>query len=92
MKNKILEIKKQINPTSPQVLAKKVTVLYKLAQEQLSRQNHYDFGLRTLKAVLVMAGELRRGSPDLPENVVLMRALRYVLSLNGKQVFYKRTC
>ncbi|XP_061907302.1 dynein axonemal heavy chain 10-like isoform X2 [Entelurus aequoreus] len=58
------------------VLAKKMTVLYKLAREQLSKQSHYDFGLRALKSVLVMAGELKRGSPDLPEDVVLMRALR----------------
>ncbi|KAK6624941.1 hypothetical protein RUM44_011805 [Polyplax serrata] len=58
------------------VLAKKMTVLYKLAQEQLSKQSHYDFGLRALKSVLVMAGELKRGSQELPENVVLMRALR----------------
>lgn len=56
-----------------------MTVLYHLAQGQLSKQNHYDFGLRALKSVLVMAGELKRGSPDLPENVVLMRALRYVV-------------
>lgn len=60
-----------------QVLAKKMTVLYQLAQGQLSKQNHYDFGLRALKSVLVMAGELKRGSPDLSENVVLMRALRW---------------
>lgn len=53
-----------------------MTVLYKLAKEQLSRQYHYDFGLRALKAVLVMAGELKRGSPDLNEDMVLMRALR----------------
>ncbi|XP_054466216.1 dynein axonemal heavy chain 10 [Anoplopoma fimbria] len=58
------------------VLAKKMTVLYKLAREQLSKQSHYDFGLRALKSVLVMAGELKRGSPDLSEEVVLMRALR----------------
>ncbi|MEE6504167.1 hypothetical protein FKM82_005082, partial [Ascaphus truei] len=57
-------------------LAKKMTVLYKLAREQLSKQHHYDFGLRALKSVLVMAGELKRGSPDLSEDVVLMRALR----------------
>lgn len=50
-----------------QILAKKMTVLYKLAQGQLSKQYHYDFGLRALKAVLVMAGELKRGSPDLNE-------------------------
>ncbi|XP_028292993.1 dynein heavy chain 10, axonemal [Gouania willdenowi] len=58
------------------VLAKKMTVLYKLAREQLSKQSHYDFGLRALKSVLVMAGELKRGSPELSEDVVLMRALR----------------
>ncbi|XP_004690685.2 PREDICTED: dynein heavy chain 10, axonemal [Condylura cristata] len=57
-------------------LAKKMTVLYKLAREQLSKQHHYDFGLRALKSVLVMAGELKRGSPELKEDVVLMRALR----------------
>ena len=58
------------------VLAKKMTVLYKLAKEQLSKQHHYDFGLRALKSVLVMAGSLKRGSPDLDEQLVLMRALR----------------
>ena len=58
------------------ILAKKMTVLYKLAREQLSKQHHYDFGLRALKAVLVMAGELKRGSAELPEDTVLMRALR----------------
>lgn len=58
------------------VLAKKMTVLYKLAREQLSKQNHYDFGLRALKSVLNMAGQLKRTSGDLAEDVVLMRALR----------------
>eukprot|EP00397_Hematodinium_sp_SG-2012_P000029 GEMP01000029.1.p1 GENE.GEMP01000029.1~~GEMP01000029.1.p1 ORF type:complete len:4546 (+),score=1158.20 GEMP01000029.1:32-13639(+) len=58
------------------VLAKKMTVLYKLASGQLSKQYHYDFQLRALKSVLVMAGDLKRKSLDLPEDVVLMRALR----------------
>ncbi|KAL3146419.1 Dynein heavy chain cytoplasmic [Trebouxia sp. C0010 RCD-2024] len=58
------------------VLAKKMTVLYKLAKEQLSSQHHYDFGLRALKSVLVMAGSLKRSSPDMSEALVLMRALR----------------
>jgi dynein heavy chain len=58
------------------VLAKKMVVLYRLAKGQLSKQHHYDFGLRALKSVLVMAGALKRGSQELSEEVVLMRALR----------------
>lgn len=58
------------------VLAKKITVLYKLAEEQLSKQCHYDWGLRSLNSVLRMAGVARRQSKDLSENVILMRVLR----------------
>eukprot|EP00392_Amoebophrya_sp_AT5.2_P015197 g15396.t1 len=58
------------------VLAKKMTVLYALSAGQLSKQYHYDFKLRALKSVLVMAGDMKRGSPELGEDVVLMRALR----------------
>ena len=62
--------------TTARELAKKMVTLYSLARGQLSKQHHYDWGLRALKAVLVMAGQLKRGSPDLPEKSVLMRALR----------------
>nr|CCC47395.1 putative dynein heavy chain, fragment [Trypanosoma vivax Y486] len=57
-------------------LAKKMVTLYQLARGQLSKQHHYDWGLRALKAVLVMAGQLKRGAPELSEEAVLMRALR----------------
>ena len=50
--------------------------LYKLASEQLSQQDHYDFGMRAVKSVLVMAGSLRRANPELSEDVVLIRAMR----------------
>ena len=58
------------------VLAKKMTVLYKLSKEQLSKQFHYDFGLRALKSVLVMAGGLKRQYEFMSEDLVLMRCLR----------------
>nr|CCA14061.1 PREDICTED: similar to hCG1811879 putative [Albugo laibachii Nc14] len=58
------------------VLAKKMTLLYRLSQEQLSKQYHYDFGLRALKSVLVMAGNVKRKYPGMSEDLVLMRALR----------------
>ena len=58
------------------VLAKKMTVLYKLSREQLSKQFHYDFGLRALKSVLVMAGGLKRQYENMSEDLVLMRCLR----------------
>ena len=59
------------------VLAKKMTVLYKLAKEQLSKQYHYDFGLRALKSVLVMAGELKRSAADLQEVKYISKILFY---------------
>ena len=58
------------------VLGKKMTTLYKLAKEQLSKQYHYDWGLRALKSVLVLAGSLKRQYFDMTEELVLFRALR----------------
>ncbi|KAF7660832.1 hypothetical protein LDENG_00274280 [Lucifuga dentata] len=61
---------------SSKVLARKMTQMYKLCSEQLSQQDHYDFGMRAVKSVLVMAGSLKRNNPLLSEDVVLIRALR----------------
>ncbi|CAB3368449.1 Hypothetical predicted protein [Cloeon dipterum] len=58
------------------VLARKFITLYTLCKELLSKQDHYDWGLRAIKSVLVVAGSLKRGDPCRPEEEVLMRALR----------------
>ncbi|GMI21327.1 hypothetical protein TeGR_g3290 [Tetraparma gracilis] len=58
------------------LLAKKTITLYNLMQQQLSKQDHYDYGLRNLKAVLNMAGSLKRADASVNEESILMRALR----------------
>lgn len=57
-------------------LSLKMVNLYKLSSEQLSKQDHYDFGMRAVKSVLVMAGQLKRQESHLPEDIVLIRAMR----------------
>ena len=56
-------------------LSIKMTKLYKLASEQLSQQNHYDFGMRAVKAILTMAGKLKREFPDEEEDLLIIRAM-----------------
>merc|ERR1719506_345004 len=57
-------------------LARKFVLLYRLNRDLLSIQTHYDWGLRAVKSVLVIAGGLKRADPDLEEDGVLMQALR----------------
>src|SRR4051812_10365604 len=56
-------------------LSKKIVTLYDLAAQQLSKQDHYDFTLRSVKSVLVTAGALKRSDTEMPEDLLLLRAL-----------------
>jgi dynein heavy chain, axonemal len=58
------------------MLAKKFAALYYLLEDLLSPQKHYDWGLRAIKSVLVVAGSLLRAEANQDEADVLFRALR----------------
>jgi dynein heavy chain len=69
--------------TEARELSIKMAALYQLSSQQLSQQPHYDYGLRAIISVLLMAGGNKRTNPDLGEDVILVRekATRFFLTL-----------
>ena len=57
-------------------LASKTTCFFECLEQLVMRRGHYDWGLRGIKAVLSVAGMLKRSDSDLNEEEVLVRALR----------------
>ncbi len=75
----LIEVKLYMSQTRPcgcESLPAAKSLCFSCCPLQLSQQDHYDFGMRAVKSVLVMAGSLKRENPDIREDITLIRALR----------------
>ncbi|KEP67028.1 UNVERIFIED_CONTAM: dynein heavy chain, n-terminal region 2 protein [Hammondia hammondi] len=73
-------------------VARKALACLRLSSEQLSSQDHYDFGMRALKAILTAAGQLKRSfGSAFEEDELTLYALERVsvpkLTPNDTQLF-----
>jgi len=57
-------------------LSKKIAVIYDLMLKQLSKSDHYDFGMRAIKSVLRALASIKRSNREMKETNVVIKAIR----------------
>ena len=62
--------------TTASALSVKLVALFDLCRKQLSSANHYDWGLRAMKAILSTAGKAKRNDLKADESVLLLQVIR----------------
>ena len=61
------------------MVARKTVTTFKLASEQLSRQDHYDFGMRAVNSVARTVKKFKEKDPEMEDDQLLLKALRNIL-------------
>ena len=61
--------------TDARRLSQKMVKTFQLSSEQLSSQDHYDFGMRAVNTVIQAAGNNRAANPDMVEDLLVLSAL-----------------
>ena len=56
-------------------LSQKMVATFRFASEQVSGQDHYDFGMRAVNTVIQAAGNNRAAFPDMKEDLLVLSAL-----------------
>ena len=56
-------------------LSRKIVQTYKLCAEQLSSLNHYDYGMRAVRAVLDAATKIKMTAEEDDEDKIILKAI-----------------
>jgi len=56
-------------------LAGKMVGTFQLCSEQLSKQDHYDYGMRAVRSTINAAGLLKRDNPEEDEAKIVLKAV-----------------
>ena len=60
-------------------MARKTVNTFKLSSEQLSQQDHYDFGMRAVMSVIRSVSKLRREDAEMSDEQLLLKSLKNIL-------------
>ncbi|XP_047204788.1 dynein axonemal heavy chain 1 isoform X4 [Girardinichthys multiradiatus] len=64
--------------TNAKALSKKIDAFFRLSLEQSGSQDQYNLGIRAVKTVISVAGNLRRDNPNMNEELICLQAIQEI--------------